>query len=150
MMNSLQKLLPVLIPVVALATAFNSYAQNVDCRTCHVKGSKSGAADFSAVYVNAASHHPVNINYPLSLDAAMYFHQPDMQHEDVTFFDKNDNGQPDSNEIQLFGTNGTAKITCSTCHRDHGTARSPANASRDAYLRVPVEGSVLCSICHNK
>jgi hypothetical protein len=50
----------------------------------------------------------------------------------------------------LFGKNGTAKITCSTCHRDHGTARLPANEPRDAYLRVTVTGSELCSNCHNK
>jgi cytochrome c553 len=149
MMTRPQIIFPVLV-LLLFASAGNSYAQNVDCRSCHVKGSKSGAADFSAVYANAASHHPVDINYPLSLDAQMYFHQPDMQHDDVTFFDKNDNGQPDSNEIQLFGRNGTAKITCSTCHRDHGTKPLAANAPRDAYLRVTVEGSVLCSNCHNK
>jgi len=149
-MTRTQILLPTYFSLMLFATAGSGYAQNVDCRSCHVPGSKKGASDFSAVYANVASHHPVDINYPLSLDAEPYFHQPDVQHDDVTFFDKNDNGQPDSNEIQLFGKNGTAKITCSTCHRDHGTSRLPANAPRDAYLRVQVEGSALCSICHNK
>lgn len=145
-----QILFPALISFMLLAAAGSGHAQNVDCRSCHVPGSKSGAADFSAVYANVASHHPVDINYPLSLDAEPYFHQPDMQHDDVTFFDKNDNGQPDSNEIQLFGKNGTVKITCSTCHRNHGTTPEAANSPRDAYLRVTVEGSALCSNCHNK
>jgi len=139
-----------LVSFVILAAAGSVHSKNVDCRSCHAPGSTSGAADFSAVYANVASHHPVDINYPLSVGAAPYFHQPDMQHDDVTFFDKNDNGQPDSNEIQLFGKNGTAKITCSTCHREHGATRLPAGAPRDKYLRVTVTGSALCSNCHNK
>lgn len=143
-------LLPALVSSVLLAAISSSHAQNVDCRSCHVPGSKSGAADFSKVYANVASHHPVDINYPLGSGAELYFHQPDMRHDDVTFFDKNDNGQPDSDEIQLFNINGTAKITCSTCHRSHGASRLPANAPREAYLRVTVNGSALCSNCHNK
>ena len=149
-MTGLQILWPSMISFMLLAAASGSYAQNVDCRSCHNRSSKSGAADFSKIYANAASHHPVDINYPLGSGAQEYFHQPDLQRDNVTFFDKNDNGQPDSDEIQLFGENGIAKITCSTCHRDHGNARSPANAPRDAYLRVTVKGSALCSNCHNK
>ena len=149
-MTRLQILFHALISSMLLAASGSGHAQNVDCRSCHAPGSTSGAADFSAVYANVASHHPVDINYPLGLGAEPYFHQPDMQHDDVTFFDKNDNGLPDSDEIQLFGKNDTVKITCSTCHRDHGTTRLPANAPRDAYLRVTVEGSALCSNCHNK
>ncbi|MFZ5524874.1 MAG: hypothetical protein ACOY9D_12445 [Pseudomonadota bacterium] len=150
MMTRLQLLFPALISFMLLAAAGSSFAQNIDCRSCHVPGSKSGAADFSKVYANVASHHPVDINYPLGLGAEQYFNQPDMQHDDVTFFDKNDNGQPDSDEIQLFSMNGAAQITCSTCHRNHGASRLPANAPRDAYLRVTIVGSKLCSTCHSQ
>ena len=149
-MTRLQILLPALISFMLLAAAGSGYAQNVDCRSCHAPGAASGVADFSAIYANVASHHPVGINYPVGLSADPNFHLPNGQSGDVTFFDRDGNGQPDSDEIQLFGMNSTATITCSSCHREHGTSPLPANAPRDAYLRVTIVGSALCSTCHSQ
>jgi hypothetical protein len=150
MMNRLQLSLPGLVSFMLLSVANGSYAQNVDCRSCHAPGLTSGAADFSAIYTNVASHHPVGIVYPFGLSADPNFNQPNGQSGDVAFFDSNGNGQPDSDEIQLFGMNGTATITCSSCHREHGTSPLPANVPRDAHLRVTNIGSKLCSTCHSQ
>jgi|GEM_PF-2384237 len=130
--------------------AASSHAKDVDCRSCHVTGSTSGATDFSAVYTHVGTHHPVDIGYPLGLNVAPNFHQPNGQSADTLFFDSNNNGQPDSDEIQLFTRSGKATITCSSCHREHGAAPLPAKAPRDTYLRVTVTGSKLCSTCHNQ
>jgi hypothetical protein len=150
MMTRLQISLPALISFMLLAATGSGYAQNVDCRSCHAPGSTSGVADFSAIYANVATHHPVGINYPFGLSADPNFNQPNGQNADVTFFDRNGNGQPDSDEIQLFGMNGTTTITCSSCHREHSTSPLPANAPRDAHLRVTNIGSKLCSTCHSQ
>jgi len=142
--------MPALISFMLLAAPGSGHAQNVDCRSCHAPGSTSGAADFGAIYGNVATHHPVGIVYPIGLSASPNFKQPNGHSADVMFFDRNGNGQPDSDEIQLFGTNGTATITCSSCHREHGTSPLPANAPRDTHLRVTNTGSALCSTCHSQ
>ncbi|MEO8331045.1 MAG: hypothetical protein ABI479_01315 [Gallionella sp.] len=149
-MNKLQILSGSLISFMLLAATGSSHAQNVDCRSCHAPGSTAGVTDFSAIYANVATHHPVDINYPIGLSADPNFHLPNGQSADVTFFDRNGNNQPDSDEIQLFGMNGTATITCSTCHSEHGTSPLPPNAPRDTHLRVTITGSKLCSTCHSQ
>lgn len=128
--------------------ARNSYAQNVDCRSCHVQG--AAAADFGAIYADPKSHHPVDIVYPGGLTANANFNQPNGQNAGTTFFDTNGNGQPDGNEVQLFGATGSATITCATCHKEHGTVPPTPDTSADAYLRVSLTGSALCSICHSQ
>jgi len=137
-----------LFAFLLLATAGSSHAQNVDCRSCHATGTGAGAADFSAIYANVAAHHPVGINYPFGLTASEHFNLPSGQSVGITFFDRNGNGQPDSDEIQLYGEYGAASITCATCHKEHGTRMLPANAPRDVYLRVRNIGSALCLTCH--
>lgn len=135
---------PALVATMLLVAATPGYAQNVDCRSCHVPGK---AADFSAIYTHAAAHHPVGIVYPLTNE---HFSLPNGQSGDGTFFDKNANGRPDSDEIQLFGVNGAATITCASCHREHGATPLPAKAPRDVHLRVSITNSALCSTCHNQ
>jgi hypothetical protein len=150
MTTRLKILFPALISLMLLAASGSGHAQNVDCRSCHAPGSTSGVADFSAIYTDVASHHPVGIVYPFGLGADPNFKQPNGHGADVAFFDRNGNGQPDSDEIQLFGTNSTATITCSSCHREHGTSPLSANAPRDTHLRVTIVGSALCSTCHSQ
>lgn len=146
-MTRLPILPPVLVAVMLLAAAGCAYAQNIDCRSCHATGTDPGTGDFSAIYANVSAHHPVGINYPL---ASEFFNQPNGQSADITFFDRNGNSQPDSDEIQLFVMHGTLTITCATCHREHGTTLLPANAPRDMYLRVNNIGSALCTTCHSQ
>jgi len=129
-----------------IAVAAKGQAQNIDCRSCHASG--KSAADFSVVYANAMAHHPVDIRYPLGSNENPNFNQPDGQSADTTFFDKNGSGLPDGDEIQLFSVNGAATITCSSCHKEHGTKQLPAIKPVDSYLRVKLAGSELCSVCH--
>ena len=119
-----------------------------DCLSCHAPGKV--AADFSAIYADPKSHHPVGVRYPSGAHAAPGFKLPNGRGAGIAFFDNNGNGQPDGDEIQLFGANGTAAITCASCHREHGTAPSPANAPVGSYLRVNNTGSALCTTCHSQ
>lgn len=156
-MSGPKKLLLALFAATLLGVAIpgcaqKSFAQKVsakdDCLSCHAPGMV--AADFSAIYADPKSHHPVGVRYPLGTDASPNFKLPGGRGAGIMFFDSNGNGQPDSDEIRLFGTNGAAAITCASCHKEHGTTPLPANAPRDMYLRVTNAGSALCSTCHSQ
>lgn len=124
------------------------YAQKDDCRFCHAPGKV--AADFSAIYANPKSHHPVGVKYPYESAASPDYNLPNGHGAGITFFDRNGNSQPDSDEIRLYGVRGAVIISCASCHREHGTAPLPARPSGDYYLRVNNAGSALCSTCHGK
>ena len=145
MMTRLPILSPALFAMMLLTVAGRGHAQNVDCRSCHAPGTAAG--DFSAIYADAVAHHPVDIDYPA---ASEHFNLPNGQSADVTFFDRNGNGQPDSDEVQLFGANGAATVTCASCHKEHGATPLPAPAPCDVHLRVTNAGSALCSTCHSQ
>ncbi len=125
-------------------------AQNVDCRSCHVPNGAEGAKDFSSIYANPKSHHPVGVKYPLSAKDDPNFKLPNGQSADVKFFDRNGNGQPDRDEIMLFGTNGAVTVECASCHKEHGSPPVSGNAPADLYLRVANVGSALCITCHRQ
>ena len=148
MMLRLPRLSLLIFSTMLPATTGPGYAQNIDCLACHAPGSTASAADFSSIYANLKAHHPVEINYPLGLNASPYFNQPTGHSSHITFFDSNGNGQPDSDEIQLFGSNGTATLTCASCHKQHGTSPLADRATNDAHLRVTMADSALCLICH--
>lgn len=126
------------------------YAQHDDCRSCHVSNLATGAKDFSTIYANPSSHHPADIKYPANVDGRADFNQPGRQRGNVSFFDTNGNGQPDSDEIQLFRKKGGLKIECASCHRPHGKTPSPAGSPVNFFLRVDDSDSALCLTCHNK
>jgi len=124
-------------------------AQSESCRSCHAPNGAAGAKDFSQIYANPKSHHPVGVLYPIGSigsDANQKFKLPNRQTTDIAFFDRNGNGQPDSDEIQLFATNGEVTVECASCHKEHGRSRESAPA--DSYLRVANVGSALCITCH--
>ena len=148
MRSGLQMFLPVSAAMLLLAASGTGHAQSVDCRSCHAVG--MGAADFSAIYTHAVSHHPTGIVYPLGVTANENFNVPNGQSGGITFFDRNGNGQPDNNEVQLYTVNGAVTVQCSTCHIEHGTAQPSASAKPDVYLRVTNTGSALCSTCHSQ
>ncbi len=148
-MQRLKNLLLVLSAIELFVAPTWGYAQNIDCRSCHVVSGAAGARDFSHIYGNPSSHHPVGIQYPAGLNAKPNFNQPNGQSAGIAFFDSNGNGQPDSDEIQLFGASGVATVECASCHREHGNAPPPAEAAHNRYLRVDNAGSALCVTCHN-
>jgi hypothetical protein len=128
----------------------NVVDQNVDCRLCHSPKGIPGARDFSAIYANPKSHHPVGVNYPLGSNAYPNFQVPDGQVADIAFFDKNGNGRPDVNEIQLYGTSVTVTVECASCHRPHEDSLEASNSPHDPYLRFDNVRSALCLTCHRQ
>jgi hypothetical protein len=125
-------------------------ARNFDCRSCHVTNLAEGARDFSSIYANPKSHHSVGVSYPLGANAYPNFNVPDGQSADIAFFDRNGNGQPDIDEIQLFGTNVAVTVECASCHKEHESSPESSNASDDLYLRIDNVGSALCLTCHRQ
>lgn len=140
--------LAVLFAALLATTSIHGGAQHVDCRSCHAPGATSGVRDFTYIYAKPALHHPVGVKYPADIGDG--FNLPDGRGADVTFFDRNGDGQPDGDEIRLFGAGNAATVECATCHQEHGNAATPVNAIRKHYLRTDNVGSALCMTCHNK
>jgi predicted CXXCH cytochrome family protein len=157
MMPNLIRFLAVLLPAALFILSFQGCAQtsfaqqgkaqSESCRSCHAPNGPAGARDFSAIYADPKSHHPVGVLYPSASVADLKFNQPDRQTADIAFFDRNGNGQADSDEIRLFGTKGEATVECASCHSEHGSGMSvPAGL----HLRVDNTGSALCLTCHRQ
>jgi len=125
-------------------------AQGDDCRSCHASNGVAGAKDFSSIYANPKSHHPVGVSYPLGPAAFPNLNLPDGQGAHIAYFDRNGNGQPDIDEIQLFGTNIAMMVECASCHKPHGNAPVSGKARAEAYLRFDNGNSALCSTCHRQ
>jgi hypothetical protein len=154
MMPKFNLKLPALYTVVLLCTftqgcaqkgsvqKFN--AQSEVCRTCHAPGAV--ARDFGPLYANPKPHHSVGVEYPRAGQAN--FKQPDGKVGEIAFFDMNNNGVPDSDEIQLYGADAVT-VECASCHQEHGVKLAPTNAPANTYLRVANKDSALCVICHN-
>lgn len=128
----------------------NGNAQSEVCRSCHAPNAAAGAKDFSPIYANPKSHHPVGVIYPIGSNANQNFKLPNRQSTGIAFFDRNSNGQPDSDEIQLFGMNGEVTVECASCHQEHGSSPVSGNGHPDFYLRVANVGSALCITCHRQ
>lgn len=147
MFNRLKKLL---VFALLLGVSSLSQALNFACLDCHDITGAVGVNDFSLIYAQTKPHHPASIAYPLGFPGNENFYAPNAQSAGITFFDRNGNGLPDSNEVQLYDVNGVATIECATCHIEHGTTPPPANTPPSVHLRVTAEGSALCSTCHNQ
>jgi len=151
--------LPALLPLALFVLIFqgcaqmglaqNANVQSESCRTCHAPNGPAGAKDYSDIYTNPKSHHPVGVIYPIG-SSTQKFKLPNHQTADIAFFDRNDNGRPDSDEIQLYGMNGEVKVECASCHKEHGDSRISGHVPGDMYLRVANTGSALCITCHNQ
>jgi len=121
--------------------------QSEGCRDCHGPAAVQGASDFSAIYDEPRSHHPVGIRYP-GTQGKPNFAQPGGRRDDVAFFDRNGNGKADRDEVMLFGAPGEATVECASCHWEHGGAHAMDKDTAKLYLRVENVGSALCTICH--
>lgn len=144
-----------LLNVSIQGCAQNEYAkkvpdQNIDCRTCHSPNGIPGARDFSSIYANPKSHHPVGVSYPLGSNAYPNFRPPDGQVADIAFFDRNGNGRPNVDEIQLYGTNLMVTVECASCHKPHEDSLEASNSPNDPYLRFDNARSALCLTCHRQ
>jgi len=140
--------LPIFMLLLVLGVSSPADAQNFACLDCHDITGADGVNDFSMIYAHTKPHHPAGIAYPASQGFKDDFKAPNGQSAGIAFFDRNGNGQPDGNEVQLYIVNGRATIECATCHIEHGTTPRPAGAPPDVHLRVENTSSALCSTCH--
>ena len=126
------------------------YTKGNDCLFCHATGGIKGVRDFSAIYENPKSHHPVGVSYPLGPLSREDFNQPNGYSGDTIFFDDDGYGELDNDDIRLFGTGNEVTVECASCHKEHGNSSGSDQRTTDAYLRFANEGSKLCNVCHRK
>ncbi len=121
-----------------------------NCLFCHATGGGGGARDFSQIYNNPGSHHPVGMEYPLGPSSRPDFNQPNGYSGGTIFFDDDGFGELDNDDVRLFGSGNAVTVECATCHKEHDDTTASNSATPDHYLRFPNEGSKLCLICHHK
>lgn len=148
--------------ITLLSAAISGCTQNVfssqqkgftkgdDCLFCHATGGISGARDFTPIYENPNSHHPVGVEYPLGSSSKPDFNQPNGYSNGTIFFDNNGNGELNSDEVRLFGAGNAVTVECASCHKEHGNSPSSEKMTNRYYLRSDNDGSRLCLTCHRK
>jgi hypothetical protein len=126
------------------------YNRYDDCMFCHARTNKIGANVFEDIYVDSASHHPVNIEYPPTSALTKEFNAPNTRRGEIAFFDSNENGKPDNEDIRLFIGKNKMILTCLTCHREHNKSALVMERSDNDYLRGTNLDSELCMKCHRQ
>lgn len=155
-----------LLASTAIVAAAPARADYSDCRTCHYATNvDSGGPDLTPYFVDPG-HHPVRVNYPVRAD---YNLPATTTATGILFFDRNGNGLPDPDEIQLFSssvvsgsvtttrakgkqksaaTADTWMIDCASCHIEHGISPPDPQHAAD-YVRKAGGDQTLCVTCHN-
>lgn len=159
-MLKLNKFLP-LISLISLVSvsilgcvqggfAQKGFSKNDDCLFCHTMNNSSGARDLSKIYNDNEAHHRTDIPYPSGVTSNEEFNMPSAQQGDMKFFDHNNNGQPDIDEVRIYIADGVSRLTCSSCHREHERSPVVVEHPDDDYLRGTNVASELCVTCHRK
>lgn len=126
------------------------------CLTCHADtGAIGGATDFTVFLIGTdlRNDHPVGITFPLTGPVAVDFHQPNGNIPGkAKFFDNNNNGLMEKDEIRLYNTGQGPEVECASCHDPHGVPSAGVGSQFNAtFLRVnQSQGSKVCLTCHNK
>ena len=152
--------------LTAICAVTPAHAEYSDCRTCHY-ATIDGTPDLTSYFV-AEGHHPVRVSYPVRPD----YHQPGGALSGILFFDRNGNGLPDPDEIQIFSSTVTTATTtttktrstksgpksaldtttwvidCASCHTEHGSTVTDPTPNAD-YVRRAGGEHWLCLTCHN-
>lgn len=156
-----------LVTLAVIAASVAARADYSDCRTCHYATViDASAPDYTGYFVDPG-HHPVRVSYPVTAE----YNQPAGIDTDILFFDRNGNGIPDLDEVQIFnsalttsatttttrskGTKGGPKntatttwvIDCASCHTEHGTTAPDPTHPAD-YVRNAGGDQWLCITCH--
>lgn len=130
-----------LLAVTAIASVRADYQ---DCRSCHYAVlPESTAPDFTN-YFNTPGHHPVHVAYPAKAE----YNATDAVVADILFFDRDGDGLPGPDEVQIFRSIDGDMIECSSCHVEHGIG-PPATNHPVEYVRSATANNVLCGFCHN-
>lgn len=134
-------------PIVTVLMMASAHAAYVDCRPCHLDADLAlDVPDTLEYFRDQQAHHPVGVPYPGAHNIDPGYAFPAARAGDVVFFDRNGNGEPDVDEIQLFGPRVT--VECSSCHREHGDGLPVAGDFPPSYLRLRNDDSGVCLICH--
>lgn len=144
-MRKHRKTIDIVAITILISQITSTLALGADCRDCHVPPNlASGAKDLSEIYGTPQRHHPVGINTSFS---DLNLNRPTGHTSDFSFYDVNNNGTPDIDEIRFYGS-GLDTVECASCHREHG--ETPPSTEEDAkgYLRMGNATSALCTSCH--
>ncbi|MEQ1526860.1 MAG: hypothetical protein ABL902_09660 [Gallionella sp.] len=123
------------------------YESDDDCMFCHSKTNAKQGRDLSDMYINVSEHHPIEIVYP-PLPTLNDFNLPNARKGDKSYFDTNENGKLDNEEIRLFVDEGKVEITCNTCHREHAKGVVQMENPDEDFLRGNTRE--FCHVCHRK
>jgi|CXWL01.1.fsa_nt_gi hypothetical protein len=155
----LNKFIPVIL-MTLFGIVISKYAQaetmredqvrNDDCLSCHSPNNSLGIRDFSKVYESKKELHRMGGNYPLDAIARENFNVPDMQCNNLVYFDGNNNGQPDTDEVRVYEVDGVPTVTCSSCHREHESSLVAVDKPDEGYLRGTMATTDLCLACHRQ
>lgn len=108
--------------------------------------------DVFVIGTDLTNDHPVGVQYPTSFGADVDFKMPTGELAGkMQFFDNNQNGRPDTNEVRMYGGGAGYEVECASCHDPHGVpSAGPGSTFNPSFLRVSNTGSALCLACHTK
>ncbi len=142
------------------------------CMACHQPGNAFNAPDFTvfSIQTDLRDDHPIGILFPQDTSAAhVDFNAPTHKSSNglISFFDRDGDGRPDTNEVRLYDTGEGPEVECASCHDPHGIeSGGPGSKFNPSFLRVnngisdngtpgtsgivSATGSALCLTCHDK
>jgi hypothetical protein len=128
---------------------------NAECLACHSSTAGfvgAGATDFTvfAIGTDLRNDHPVGIRFPGG-GPGLDFKAPTATKGSIVYFDTNNSGGLDSQDVRFYDTGEGPEVECASCHDPHGVpSGAPGSTFLPTFLRVSNAGSGLCLTCHNK
>lgn len=164
--------------------ALNASAEGSACMACHnpPEDPSQVEPDFSVFSIGdgfvsgggsfLADDHPIGVQYPEEFGDGVDYNRP-VTLPKIAFFDRNENGYADTNEVRLYDSGQGYEVECGSCHDPHGIKVSGPNNDEliPSFLRVGElaslemanidpnssralvsanSGSALCLTCHVK
>jgi len=127
-----------------------------ECLACHSGNAGivgSGAADFTVALIGTklTDDHPIGVKFPIDDSKAPDFNTPTGVKGNMRFFDANNNGRLDKQDVRLYFNNDAIRVECASCHDPHGVPSGGAGSQfTPTFLRVANSGAALCLTCHAK
>lgn len=125
------------------------------CLACHSPDAGivgAGATDFRAFALGTdlRDDHPIGVTLPVAR-VGTDFRGPGAVKGNITFFDKDGDNRPDSDEVRFYDTGDGPEVECASCHDPHGVPIGAFGTTNKAsFLRVSNQnGSGLCLTCHD-
>ncbi len=121
------------------------------CTKCH-DGIDRADFKMAVIGTDLRDEHPVGVQLPLA-QLGEEFIAPDGAPGGMRFYDLNEDGRAQTNEIRYYDTGGGdgPEVECASCHDPHGVWTDAARTDYAGnFLRVKNEGSAVCLACHIK